>query len=196
MTRTSRIERNTRETQITIELDLDGSGVADINCSVHFLGHMLDQIARHGRFDLKVNATGDVEVDAHHTVEDTAIALGQAFRKALGAPHGIERFGHARCPLDESIADVTVDLSGRAHAVVNCPNLPEHVGDLPTELFAHFIESFANNLKANVHVNVLYGTIGHHMIEASFKALARALHKATRTTGSDEIPSTKGLIEV
>jgi imidazoleglycerol-phosphate dehydratase len=190
--RNATVERNTKETQITISVDLDGSGEAEIECPVKFLGHMLDQIARHGRFDLKVQAAGDIEVDAHHTVEDVAITLGQAFRDALGDPKGIERFGHARCPLDEALADVVVDLSGRPYSVVNSPKLPDMIGDLSAELYEHFMHSLAGSLRASVHVNIEYGRNGHHMIEASFKALARALRAATRRTGGSEVPSTKG----
>jgi imidazoleglycerol-phosphate dehydratase len=193
-TRSARVERNTKETQISIWVDLDGSGQAEIDCPVKFLGHMLDQIARHGRFDLKVKAVGDIEIDAHHTVEDVGITLGQAFRQALGEPRGIQRFGHARCPLDEALSDAVVDLSGRPYSVVNTPELPHLIGDLPGELYEHFIHSLADNLRASIHINIEYGANGHHMIESSFKALARALHQATRLTGSSEVPSTKGTL--
>ena len=193
-TRSAHVERNTKETQIAITIDLDGTGEAEINCPVKFLGHMLDQIARHGKFDLKVEAQGDIEIDAHHTVEDVGITLGQVFREALGEPRGIQRFGHARCPLDEALSDAVVDLSGRPYSVVNTPDLPFMIGDLPGELFEHFIHSFADNLRASIHINIEYGRNGHHMIESSFKALARALHDATRLTGDSVVPSTKGTL--
>ena len=192
--RVATIERNTKETQIKISVDLDGTGEAQIDCPVKFLGHMLDQIARHGSFDLNVQAAGDIEIDAHHTVEDVAITLGKAFREAIGEPVGIQRFGHARCPLDEALADAVVDLSGRPYSVVNTPDLPHAIGDLPGELFEHFIHSLADNMRASIHINIEYGRNGHHMIEASFKALARALKQATRQTGSGVIPSTKGAL--
>ncbi len=190
--RTGSVHRDTRETNIHITVGLDGSGQSRIECPVKFLGHMIDQLARHGGFDIDLEATGDVEVDAHHTVEDIGIALGMAMREALGELKGIERFGYAQCPLDEALANATVDICGRAHATIHHPTLPEQVGDLPTELFAHFVQSLAQNLQATIHVNVLYGQNGHHMIEASFKSLARALKQAVRRTEDpDQVPSTK-----
>lgn len=193
--RSGTFARDTKETRVSVEVDLDGSGQASITCPVHFLGHMLEQIARHGRMDLRIVAEGDVEVDAHHTVEDVGIALGEALRAALGSAAGIARYGHARCPLDEALSDVTVDLSGRSYVVVNTPPLPERVGDLPTELFEDFVVALSRHLRANIHVNVLYGRNGHHMIEASFKALARALRVATRLVDpGGEVPSTKGTL--
>ncbi|MBR59208.1 MAG: imidazoleglycerol-phosphate dehydratase [Myxococcales bacterium] len=193
--RTGTIHRETRETNIQITIALDGSGQSQIECPVKFLGHMVDQLARHGGFDIQLDATGDVEVDAHHTVEDIGIALGMAMRDALGELKGIERFGFAQCPLDESLANATVDICGRAHATVNHPRVPDMVGDLPTELFDHFIQSLAQNLQATIHVNVLYGQNGHHMIEASFKSLARALKQAVRRTADpNQVPSTKDVL--
>src|SRR3990172_6179369 len=194
--RTSTIHRQTNETDITLSLSLDGSGQHDIQTGVGFLDHMLSHIAVHGLFDLTVEATGDLHIDPHHTIEDTALVLGQAFNEALGDRKGIVRIGSAYAPMDESLAFVTVDLSGRPYAVVQAEWYTPAIGQFPTSLVPHFIESFAVTARANVHARVLYGRDDHHQAEALFKALGRALDAATmidpRRGGS--VPSTKGTL--
>jgi imidazoleglycerol-phosphate dehydratase len=192
--RTSTIHRRTAETDITLALSLDGAGQHDISTGVGFLDHLLTHIAVHGLFDLAVKASGDLHVDPHHTLEDTALALGQAFAEALGDKKGIVRLASAYVPMDEALAFVAVDLSGRPYAVVDARWRAPAIGQLPTSLVAHFVESFAVTARANVHARVLYGRDDHHRAEALFKALARALDAATqidpRRAGS--VPSTKG----
>ncbi|HKZ71015.1 MAG TPA: imidazoleglycerol-phosphate dehydratase HisB [Anaerolineales bacterium] len=194
--RTSTIHRQTNETDITLSLSLDGSGQHDIQTGVGFLDHMLSHIAVHGLFDLTVEATGDLHIDPHHTIEDTALVLGQAFNEALGDRKGIVRMGSAYAPMDESLAFVTVDLSGRPYAVVQAEWYTPAIGQFPTSLVPHFIESFAVTARANVHARVLYGRDDHHQAEALFKALGRALDAATmidpRRAGN--VPSTKGTL--
>ena len=194
--RKSTVKRETKETKIEIGLNLDGSGQHDIATGLGFLDHMLTHIAAHGLFDLTVRAEGDLHVDAHHTVEDVALVLGSAFDQALGDRKGIVRMAHAYVPMDETLAFVAVDLSGRPYTVVDVTwNAPE-VGGIPVTLWEHFFESFAVTARANVHARVLYGRDDHHKCEALFKALARALDAATqldpRRAGS--VPSTKGMI--
>ncbi|MBN2393653.1 MAG: imidazoleglycerol-phosphate dehydratase HisB [Anaerolineae bacterium] len=194
--RTSTIKRKTSETDIEVTLALDGSGQHDIATRLGFLDHMLTHIAVHGLFDLTVRAKGDLHVDAHHTVEDVALVLGSAFDQALGDRKGIVRMAYAYVPMDETLAFVAVDLSGRPYAVVDAVwNAPE-VGGIPVTLWEHFFESFAVTARANLHARVLYGRDDHHKTEALFKALARALDAATqldpRRAGS--VPSTKGMI--
>jgi imidazoleglycerol-phosphate dehydratase len=192
--RTSTIHRRTNETDITLTLSLDGSGKHDIHTGVGFLDHLLTHIAVHGLFDLTVKAVGDLHIDTHHTIEDTALALGQAFDEALGDRKGIARMGSAYVPMDESLAFVAVDFSGRPYAVTQGQWHGPMIGQVPTTLIPHFIESFAVTARANVHANVLYGRDDHHQTEALFKALGRALDAATmidpRRAGS--VPSTKG----
>ena len=194
--RRSTIKRETKETKIEISLNLDGSGQHDIATGLGFLDHMLTHIAAHGLFDLTVRAEGDLHVDAHHTVEDVALVLGSAFDQALGDRKGIVRMAHAYVPMDETLAFVAVDLSGRPYAVVDVAWTSPAVGGIPTTLWEHFFESFAVTARANVHARVLYGRDDHHKAEALFKALARALDAATqfdpRRAGS--VPSTKGMI--
>ncbi|HNT78162.1 MAG TPA: imidazoleglycerol-phosphate dehydratase HisB [Anaerolineae bacterium] len=194
--RTSTITRQTRETDITLILTLDGSGQHEIQTGLGFLDHMLTHVAIHGLFDLTVRAEGDLHVDPHHTVEDVALVLGAAFDQALGDRAGLARMAHAYAPMDETLAFVAVDFSGRPYAVVDVAwNAPE-VGGIPTTLWVHFLESFAVTARANVHARVLYGRDDHHKAEALFKALARALDTATqldpRRAGS--VPSTKGVL--
>ncbi|MBI4315510.1 MAG: imidazoleglycerol-phosphate dehydratase HisB [Chloroflexi bacterium] len=192
--RISTIHRHTNETDITLTLSLDGSGKHDIQTGVGFLDHLLTHIAVHGLFDLTVQAVGDLHVDTHHTIEDTALALGQAFDEALGDRKGIVRMGSAYVPMDESLAFVAVDLSGRPYAVTQGQWHGPVIGQVPTTLIPHFIESFAATARANVHANVLYGRDDHHQAEALFKALGRTLDAATmidpRRAGN--VPSTKG----
>ena len=192
--RTSTLSRQTRETQIEIQLDLDGTGTHTISTGVGFLDHMLTHLAVHGLFDLTVKATGDLHIDVHHTVEDVALVLGQAFDQALGDRKGIVRMGDCFAPMDETLAHVAIDLSGRPYAVVQADWHTPYVGDIPATLFLHFFESFAVTARCNLHARVLYGRDDHHQAEALFKAWARALDIATqvdpRRAGS--IPSTKG----
>lgn len=192
--RTANVSRKTYETDITISLALDGSGKHDIQTGVGFLDHLLTHIAVHGLFDLDVKAQGDLHIDAHHTIEDVALVLGQAFDQALGDRKGITRMGSFYVPMDEALAFVAIDLSGRPYAVVQADWHTPSIGEFPTSLIPHFIESFAVTSRSNVHARVLYGRDDHHQAEALFKALGRALDAATvfdaRRAGS--VPSTKG----
>ena len=193
MSRKASIERITRETSIRLELEIDGSGEAKICTSVPFLDHMLDLFSRHGLFDLRVEAKGDIDIDCHHTVEDIGIVLGQAFREALGDKKGIRRYGQASVPMDETLASVAVDLSGRPCMVYHV-NLPKvKIGDFDVELAREFFQAFTNNVGANLHINVMYGENVHHILEACFKGLARALDLATQIDPRIEgVMSTKG----
>jgi imidazoleglycerol-phosphate dehydratase len=192
--RQARVERKTRETEILVTLVLEGSGRYRVDTGIGFLDHMLAHVAVHGLFDLTVQASGDLHVDSHHTVEDVALALGTAFDQALGDRAGIVRIGSAYVPMDESLAFVAVDLSGRPYAVTEISWAGPTVGGLPVTLIPHFFESFAVTARANVHARVLYGRDDHHRAEALFKALGRALDAATRLDPrrGEAIPSTKG----
>ena len=194
--RRARIDRRTTETRVRVRLDLDGRGRYEISTGIRFLDHMLELVARHGAFDLAIAATGDLDVDAHHTVEDTGIALGEAVTRALGTKRGINRAGYFVMPMDETLAVVAIDLSGRPHTVVNLGVKAARVGDLPSELVHDFFEGFAAAARANVHVKVLYGRSSHHRIEAAFKAFARALRVACARDRrlARLLPSTKGLL--
>jgi len=194
--RTSSINRSTKETSVSISLDLDGTGRSSISTPVGFLSHMLDVIARHGQVDLDVIATGDTFIDYHHTVEDTALVLGEAFAAALGDKRGIRRFGNAYVPLDESLARVVVDFSGRPFLVFEAPIDREMLlihKDFPFALVEEFFKSFANKCNCNIHVDLIRGRNGHHAAEAIFKAFAVAVREAKAVVGS-EVPSTKGVI--
>jgi imidazoleglycerol-phosphate dehydratase len=193
MSRKASIERITRETQIKLTLEIDGRGEAKVCTSVPFLDHMLDLFTRHGLFDLQVEAKGDIDIDFHHTVEDIGIVLGTAFREALGEKKGIRRYGQASVPMDETLASVAVDLSGRPYMVYNV-NLPKiKIGEFDVELAREFFQAFANNVGANLHINVMYGDNVHHVLEACFKAMARALDQATQVDARIEgVLSTKG----
>lgn len=190
------IDRRTRETSIKLSLALDGRGTYRIRTGIRFLDHMLELVARHSAFDLEVKASGDLDVDQHHTVEDLGIALGEAVSKALGSRRGINRAGYFVMPMDETLAVAAVDLGGRPHAVVDLKVGVVRVGDLQTELVHDFFEGFANGARANVHVKVLYGRSSHHKIEAVFKAFARALRVASAKDKRLRrmLPSTKGLL--
>jgi imidazoleglycerol-phosphate dehydratase len=190
------IERNTTETQIRLTLNLDGSGTFSNRTGVRFLDHMLDLVARHGGFDLEVNATGDLDVDQHHTVEDVGIVLGEAVAKALGDKRGINRAGYFVMPMDETLAVAAIDLSGRPHTVVDTRVKVRLVGDLQAELVPDFFEGFAMGARANVHLKVLYGRSNHHKIEACFKAFGRALRVACAKDArlAEMLPSTKELL--
>jgi imidazoleglycerol-phosphate dehydratase len=187
-------ERETKETRVSVEVNLDGSGKARIATGVGMLDHLLEQIARHGLIDITIAATGDLQIDPHHTAEDVAICLGRALKKALGRREGIVRFGHAVVPLDEALALVAVDLSGRGYAALDLSWTGAKVGELPTELIGHMLWSIATESKMTLHARILAGASDHHKAEAVFKALARALGTAVRLDprlGSD-VPSTKG----
>ncbi|MBH76942.1 MAG: imidazoleglycerol-phosphate dehydratase [Dehalococcoidia bacterium] len=194
--RCATVTRQTAETNIVITVDLDGTGQFAIDTGIGFLDHMLSHIAKHGVCDVEIKADGDLHVDAHHTVEDTALALGEAFREALGDKAGIVRAGSAHMPLDEALAFAAVDLSGRPYAELDLQLLGRTVGELPVDLLSHFLESFAASLGANVHVRTLAGANDHHKAEACFKALARALDAASRVDPrrAGDLPSTKGAL--
>ena len=193
MTRTASIHRKTNETEIHLELNLDGSGQTDIKTGVGFLDHMLELLTKHGAFDLRVAARGDLHVDQHHTVEDTGICLGQAFREALGDKAGIRRYGHFTLPMEETLVTVAVDLSGRYALAFNAPLPSPKIGAFDSELLEDFWQAFAANTLCNLHVLLHYGRNSHHIAEAVFKGTARALRMAVeadpRMTG---VPSTKG----
>jgi len=191
--RQARVERETKETRVILDLRLDGQATYDISSTIPMLDHMLEQLARHGRLDLTVKATGDTDRDAHHLVEDVAIALGEALDESLGERRGIARFGHAIVPLDEALALVALDLSGRSHAAVDVVFERPEIGGLPMENVAHFLETFANRGRLTLHVRCLAGDNDHHKLEAIFKALARALRQAVALDSSQaqEVPSTK-----
>lgn len=193
--RQHRISRDTAETKINLDFLIDGEGNADINSGVGFLDHMLVLFSGHGLFDLNVLCDGDVEVDDHHTTEDIGIVLGQAFDKAIGDKKGITRYASVSIPMDEALATVHIDISGRPHLVYNVDGLKDKVGTFDTELVQEFFQGFVNHAKVTLHINVEYGTNTHHMIEAVFKAFARALDQASslnpRVKG---VPSTKGIL--
>ena len=190
------ISRTTNETSIAVRLSLDGKGRYDVATGIRFLDHMLELVARHGAFDLKVRATGDLDVDQHHTVEDLGIAFGEAISKAVGTRRGINRAGYFVMPMDETLAVAAIDLGGRPHAVVDLKVRVARVGDLQTELVHDFFDGFALGARANVHVKVLYGRSSHHHVEAVFKAFARALRVAVAKDKrlAKMLPSTKGLL--
>ena len=192
--RTASIHRKTNETDISLELNLDGVGQNDIATGIGFLDHVLAHIAVHGLFDLTLKAKGDLYIDVHHTVEDVALALGAGFDQALGDRKGIVRMGSCYVPMDETLAFVAIDLSGRPYTVIEAEWGMAPVGDIPTSLFPHFLESFAITSRSNLHARVLYGRDDHHKAEALFKALARALDAATQPDlrRRSNIPSTKG----
>lgn len=194
--RTAEISRQTNETQITIKLNLDGSGQHEISTGIGFFDHMLTHLAVHGLFDLSALAKGDLHIDVHHTIEDVALALGQAFDQALGDRKGIFRMGDCFAPMDDTLAHVAVDLSGRPYAVIQAEWHTPYIGDIPATLFPHFFESFAVMARCNIHARILYGRDDHHQAEALFKAWARALDIATQIDPrrAGMIPSTKGIL--
>lgn len=195
MTRSATIERVTKETSIRLSLDVDGHGNGTICTSVPFLDHMLNLFARHGLFDLEVEAKGDIDIDFHHTVEDIGIVLGEAFRQALGNKQGIRRYGQATVPMDETLASVAVDISGRPYLVYHV-NLPKvKLGEFDVELAREFFQAFVNHCGLNLHINVMYGDNVHHIIEACFKAFARAMDTATQHDPRVQgVMSTKGVL--
>ncbi|MBI3973700.1 MAG: imidazoleglycerol-phosphate dehydratase HisB [Chloroflexi bacterium] len=194
--RDATLERKTRETDVVVRLDLDGTGRAEIETGIPFLDHMLDQLARHGLFDLQLRCTGDLQVDGHHTVEDCGLLLGRAFDEALGDRSAIHRMGHALVPMDEALAQVAVDISGRPYCRAEIGSAGSNSAGIPPSLIAHFLESFVAGSRLTLHVRVLAGNDGHHQAEAVFKALARALHDAVlcdpRRAGI--VPTTKGTL--
>jgi len=194
--RTAEISRQTNETQIEIKLDLDGTAKHEISTGIGFLDHMLTHLTVHGLFDLTVDAHGDLEVDTHHTIEDVALVLGQVFDQALGDRKGIVRMGDCFAPMDETLAHVAIDLSGRPYAVIQAEWNTPYIGNIPTSLFPHFFESFAVTARCNLHARVLYSRDDHHQAEALFKAWARALDIATQMDPrrAEAIPSTKGTL--
>jgi imidazoleglycerol-phosphate dehydratase len=193
--RIAEIKRDTKETQIAAEVNLDGSGLSEVDTGVGFFDHMLDLLARHGLVDLKLSAKGDTHVDAHHTTEDTGIVLGLAIQKALGDRAGIRRFGDATVPMEDSLAQVAIDLGGRGSCCFHAAFPADKVGEFDTELVEEFFRAVALNAGMNVHINVLYGFNTHHISEAIFKAFAKALESATRINPRVKgVPSTKGVL--
>ena len=186
-------QRKTKETEIIASVNLDGEGRSEIKTGIGFFDHMLEQIARHGNIDLELSVKGDLQIDQHHTIEDTGIALGKAFAKAVGDKKGITRFSSALVPLDETLARAVVDISGRPYLYSDLSFSREMVGDFPSEMVVEFIRAFAFNAEITLHLEVLHGENCHHQIEAIFKALARALKEAVKIE-SDQIPSTKGVL--
>ena len=194
--REGRVERKTNETEVAVRVNLDGSGDYQIDTGIGFLDHMLAQLARHALIDLEVAAKGDLHIDAHHTTEDTGIAIGQALDRALGARKGIQRYGHAYLPMDEALSRVALDLSGRAFLVWRVAFQRDKVGSFDTELFREFFQALAGNARMTLHVETLYGANDHHVAESCFKALARALRAAVEIDPrkADQVPSTKGAL--
>ena len=189
--RTASIHRETKETDISVQLNLDGMGSYEIDTGVGFLDHMLTHLSKHSKIDMTIKAKGDLEVDAHHTVEDIGICLGQCLVEALGDKKGINRYGNSSVPMEDALANVAVDLSGRPSCVYNADYRTDKIGDFDVECLEEMLRSFSTNGKFNLHVNVSYGTNSHHIAEAIFKALGQALQTAVAVTGT-EIPSTKG----
>jgi imidazoleglycerol-phosphate dehydratase len=196
MPRTATIHRKTNETNIQLKLNLDGRGKSRVSTGIRFFDHMLDLVARHGAFDLQLQARGDLDVDQHHTVEDVGIALGEAVRKALGNKRGILRAGYFLMPMDETLAAAAIDLGGRPYCVVHAKIAAKRVGDFQVELLEDFFQGFAQSAHANVHLRSLYGRSSHHQVEAIFKAFARALRFAVSKDKrlKNILPSTKGLL--
>lgn len=191
--RTAQLERKTTETEITVNLNLDGKGSYDIATGVGFLDHMLAHLSKHSGIDLDVQATGDIHIDDHHTVEDIGISIGQCFEKALGDKRGIVRYGNSSVPMEDALANIAVDLSGRPFCVYNATYPSSKIGTFDVELIEEFIRAFTNSCRLNLHVNVPYGTNSHHIAEGVFKALGRSLGQAIVIKG-DQIPSTKGVL--
>ena len=194
--RRASVTRNTKETQITAEINLDGAGVYRVETGIGFLDHMLEQLSRHSLIDLTLQAKGDLHIDFHHTTEDTGIAVGQAVAQALGERRGITRYGHAYIPMDETLSRVAIDLSGRPYFVWNVEFTKPKLGEMDTELFREWFQAFAFAAGATLHVENLYGVNNHHIVESCFKALARSLREATALDPrkADDVPSTKGTL--
>lgn len=194
--RTANVERNTLETQISAQINIDGAGEGKIETGIPFLNHMLDQVVRHGQFDITLEAKGDLEVDAHHTVEDTGITLGQAFNQALGDKKGVRRYGHAYVPLDEALSRVVIDFSGRPGLEYRVDYPRARIGDFDVDLVYEFLQGFVNHAQVTMHVDNLAGSNAHHIAETIFKALGRAMRFACEMDPrmSDKLPSTKGAL--
>jgi imidazoleglycerol-phosphate dehydratase len=194
--RTAQVSRKTAETEIELSLALDGNGQHTIDTGLPFFDHMLSQVAVHGLFDIELQARGDLHIDPHHTIEDAGLALGDAFRQALGNRSGLVRMASAYCPMDESLARVVVDFSGRPYAVIRVDWTGPHISTIPTTLFEHFLESFAIQARCNLHAELLYGRDDHHKAEALFKALGRALDAAVQIDPrrAGRVPSSKGVL--
>lgn len=189
------ISRDTAETKIELELNIDGTGKSDIKTGIGFLDHMLTLFTKHGLFDLRVVCDGDLEVDQHHSVEDIGIALGQAFYQALGTKEGITRYATITTPMDEALSTVSLDISGRSYLVYNVEGLKDKVGHFDTELVEEFFLAFANNARVNLHINLAYGRNSHHIIESIYKGFGRALDQATlKNPRIEGVPSTKGVL--
>lgn len=190
------VERNTKETQVRILVNLDGKGEYKVKTGIGFLDHMLEQLSRHSLIDMEIDVKGDLHIDGHHTTEDTGLALGTAISKALGERRGIERYGHAYVPMDETLTRVALDLSNRPYLIWKVAFSQSRLGEIDTELFKEWFQAFAQTAGITLHVEVLYGINNHHMIESCFKALARALRKAITldVRKMDDIPSTKGIL--
>jgi len=191
--RRAKIHRQTKETDITVELNLDGAGKYEIDTGIGFLDHMLTHLSKHSKIDLVVKAKGDLNVDAHHTVEDIGIGLGECLGKALGDKKGIARYGHSSVPMEDALANVAIDLSGRPSCVYKVEYRTEKIGDFDVECIEEMLKSFSNTGKFNLHINTPYGTNSHHIAEAIFKGLGQALAIAVKITGT-EVPSTKGTL--
>ena len=194
--RTATLSRQTKETQIEVTINLDGTGQAEVSTGVGFFDHMLTHLAKHGSFDIRVAAKGDLEIDAHHTVEDVGICLGQAFLKAIGTPEGIARFGHAVLPMDEALAEAAVDISGRPFLEYRAELPRQRVGEFDSELAEEFFRAFAVNGRVTLHIMLRHGSNAHHSIEVMFKVVARALRRAVEfDPRAKGIPSTKGMLQ-
>jgi imidazoleglycerol-phosphate dehydratase len=191
--RVAQIQRQTKETDVAVKLNLDGIGKYEIDSGIGFLDHMLTHLSKHSGIDLEVKAKGDLDVDAHHTVEDIAICLGECLLKALGDKKGIARYGHSAVPMEDALANVSVDLSGRPNCVYNVDYSTDKIGDFDVECLEEMLRSFSNNGKFNLHINVPYGTNSHHIAEAIFKGLGKSLGMAVKILGTD-VPSTKGIL--
>lgn len=191
--RTAEIHRKTKETEVAVELNLDGGGKYQIDSGIGFLDHMLTHLSKHSRINMMVKAKGDLNVDAHHTVEDIAISLGECLLKALGDKKGIARYGHSSVPMEDALANVAIDLSGRPSCVYKVEYRTERIGDFDVECIEEMLRSFSNAGRFNLHINVPYGTNSHHIAEAIFKGLGQALAKAVEIVGTD-VPSTKGVL--
>ena len=192
--RTARVERTTKESSVLVEINLDGNGNVSVDTGVPFFDHMMNQLGKHSGIDLTIKSKGDTEVDSHHTVEDTSLAFGQALREALGDKSGIRRFGDALVPIDESLTQVAIDLSGRPYLVYRQPEIVELIGTFDTTLGKHIWESIVAEARIAIHIRVLEGRNAHHVFESQFKAVARALRDAIKLDGVAGIPSTKGTL--
>ncbi len=194
--RTAKIERNTKETAIKVEVNLDGTGQFKVNTGIGFLNHMIEQLSHHSLIDISLEVKGDLHIDFHHTTEDSGIAVGEAIKQALGDKKGITRFGHSYIPMDETLSRCVIDLSGRAYPLFNCEFKRDKIGEMDTELFREWFQAFSQSLGCNLHIENLYGLNNHHIIESCFKALARALRQAITIDErkKDAINSTKGVL--